>query len=354
MLDATSSLANVMITRFLGSFNSTPAGDWNLEVVLRWIKDGMYAHEINEVRQVLARHGKAAYDRAKAHLPAFTFGGTFHPKRGNLYLQQHSTLVLGDLDNLSDIAATKRAICSDPRTVGLFISPSAIGLKVLVYSPEVVDDTTYKYAWSTIRAEYEQKYRAHWDPSGKDVSRLCYASFDPDCYINFDAARFDVPPPPVSTPQPTPTQATTKHTIERSDDYAVRAIKTAVQMIETAAPGVRHHTRLRASRLLGGYVAGQLITHDQAYTVLKEALRDHTEDLDRALKTVEDGLRYGEENPIKIEDLEAEQQAWIESHPTTKTTTRQPPTADDPWEGRRTLPLKPYQGLRLGRTVRRG
>jgi hypothetical protein len=202
MRDTTISLANVMITRFPNSFDSTPWGDWNLEVVLQWIRDGMYAYEINRVRQILARHGKTDYDRAKAQLQAFTFGGQFFPKRGNAFLQQHSGLVLADFDDLPDVKATKHMLSSDPHVVYAFESPSATGVKAAILVPIVYDNASYKHAWHSVKDHYEKLYGIRWDPSGKDISRLCYASYDPDFYWNPDAVCFDVPP--VSAPEPRP------------------------------------------------------------------------------------------------------------------------------------------------------
>jgi VirE N-terminal domain len=239
------------------------------------------------------------------------------PSRGNAYLQQHSGLVHGDLDDVGDVEAVKRALADDRRTVYVFISPSANGVKVGVHVPIVDDDAAYKHAWQAVATEYERLYGVRWDPSGKDISRLCYISNDPDLYMNLDAEEFNIPPAPVLEPRPP------QGSVSRRDPwyqgYAERAIHTAVQMIEDAELGTRHHTRLRAARLLGGYVAGGLLSDDQAYGALAQALVDHTEDLQRALKTVEDGLAYGKSHPITVDALEAERQDWLAHHGRTNT-----------------------------------
>jgi hypothetical protein len=142
------------------------------------------------------------------------------------------------------------------------------------------------------------------------------------------------------------------HTIDRSDDYAVRAIKTAVQMIQAALLGTRHHTRLKAARLLGGFVAGGLLSHDQAYTVLEQALNGHTDNMAAALRTVKAGLAYGQAHSITLEALEEERQAWLDQHFARNRVNpmngvrqeSQEPPVDDPWEGSHTLPMRPYTG----------
>jgi hypothetical protein len=127
-----------------------------------------------------------------------------------------------------------------------------------------------------------------------------------------------------------------------------------VQMIQSAPMGTRHHTRLRAARLLGGYVAGGMLSEERAYGVLAQALVGYTEDLPRALRTVEDGLRYGQARPIQLQDLERERQAWLDQHRSLSSHTPYKASPEDPWTGRRTLPLRPYTGLRMPREVRRG
>jgi hypothetical protein len=354
MPDLTSLLTNTMITRFRDSFQPTPAGDWNLQVVLQWIRGGMYAYEINRLRHVLARDGKPSYDRLKVQLTAFTFGGTFYPRRGIAHLRQHSGLVVGDQDHLADVRAVKRSICADPRTAFAFISPSGFGQKVGVRVPVVGDDETYKYVWQTVAAEYERLYGVRWDPSGKDISRLCFASFDPELYWNPAAAAFDVPPVPAPEPRrpALPRPATPRYGPDRHD-YGAQAIRTTVQMIESAVLGTRHHARLKAARLLGGYIAGGLLSEDQAYGALAQALVGHTEDLKRALKTVEDGLAYGQAHPITLEALEAERRARLREHQSRHAATHWDPPADSPWAGMNTLPIRPYMGYR-GVTIRGG
>jgi VirE N-terminal domain len=112
---------------------------------------------------------------------------------------------------------------------------------VVLWSP---DDAAYKRAWRLVSAHYERRYGGIWDASGKDISRLCFASYDTHAYVNFNAEMF---------------------VMDSQQWYVEQAIKTAVQMITSAAIGTRHHTRLRAARLLGGYV-GATCSHQMKPT----------------------------------------------------------------------------------------
>jgi VirE N-terminal domain len=341
-------LADAPLSLFRNSFNSTPLKIIPLQHMLEAILTGRYQSQVDQLRRILAREGKRAYDHAKAYLPAVTFGGTFAPSRRTAYLQQHSGVVHVDLDKLSDLTATKRAYCSDPRTCYCFTSPSWIGLKAGIYIGIVADVAAYKHAWHTVRKEYEARYGVPWDPSGKDVSRLCFMSYDPELYWNPEAICFDVPLPAVPGVRSAATplsRAQTSIAHRDRQDYAAQAISIATRMIQSAPLGLRHHARLKASRLLGGYIAGGLMTEDQAYGALAQALVGHTEDRERALKTVEDGLAYGQANPITLDALATDREEWIRQHRNTHSG-QQWMSPDDLWEGTNTLLIKPYVGYR--------
>jgi VirE N-terminal domain len=122
-------LSDAQLSLFENSFNSTPIATMSLEQIIHRIQSGYYRSKVETVRQILAREGKPAYDKAKTYLPAVTFSGTFHPKRGNAYLQRHSGIIHADMDHPPNVAATKKALSSNPRVVYFFISPSMVGLK---------------------------------------------------------------------------------------------------------------------------------------------------------------------------------------------------------------------------------
>jgi len=315
MFDTTSRLRHAQVNLFYNSYKPTAIKTFTLDEALQGIRLGVWREDVNAVRRTLKIEGKAAYDQRKQRLYALTFGGIFVPTRANANLRQHTGLVHGDLDHLGtlgDILGIQTAIATHPCTVYVFVSPSMAGLKVGVRVPIVADAASYAHAWRIVSAEYEQRYGGHWDASGKDVARLCFVSYDMGLYVNLQAVCFFIPPAQAPT-SPPPLQLVPRTHIDHQD-YAERAIRTATEMIQAAPLGSRHHTRLRAARLLGGYTAGGLLTEDHAYGALSQALSGHTEDLERALKTVEDGLRYGQAHPITLEALEAERQAWLDVH----------------------------------------
>src|SRR6266567_4078454 len=171
------------IDYFRGVVNVVPFLTCTLMEFLGDIQQGIYKRQIEPLRRLLATGHHEGYKKAKTALDAITPCGSFYPTRGKDHLLIHSGIVHGDLDHLDDLQAAKHLVCSDPHTVYCFDSPGGAGLKIGVHVEPVADDPAYKHAWQTV-ATYYQKYNVAWDESGKDISRLCFVSFDPDCYIN--------------------------------------------------------------------------------------------------------------------------------------------------------------------------
>lgn len=335
-----SQLAAAQVNLYRDSTHPTPIETLSLAEALAHIHDGMYQRRIAWLR----RATPDAYRTAKRHLPAMTLCGTFAPRRGIAYLQQHGGVVHGDLDHLDDVEAVKQRLAADPHVVYAFVSPSGAGLKVGIHVTPVADDAAYKRGWQAAAAYCHDAYGLTWDPSGKDISRLCYVSWDPALYSNLDAEVFDIPPTPI--PAPRPPQRSVPFRGSRAYGYAERAIQTATQMIESAELGTRHHTRLRAARLLGGYIGGGLLSEARALGALMQALIGQTEDFDRALETVVDGLEYGKTHPITLDALEAARQAWIDEHAPDRhhPPAGEPPSALGATNG--SASYRPYTGYR--------
>lgn len=304
------SFADLTVNLFLGAHNPAPARVLTLAEALDLIRRGTYKQEVLKLRQILTTvDGEKAYRRRKNDLNAFTFCGTFSPSRAKEHLLQHNGIVHGDLDHLPDLAAAKRALCADPTTAFCFVSPSGTGLKLGVLVEPVTDDTAYKLAWQAVADYHCDTYGLAWDQSAKNISRLCFASWDPELYSNPEAALFPVPlmviPPPRPPAPPRPADKTRDIPSDRRERYAQQATFTAVKIIDASTPGNRHHARTKAGYLLGGYVAGNVLSKAEARAALEEAVRRNTDDFDRSMRTIDDCLQAGMAKAISLEDLEA-------------------------------------------------
>jgi hypothetical protein len=291
--------------------STTPSAELSLAEVLDAIIDGLYAADIQHLRTVFRQQGEDAYATAKKHLPQITFAGTFAPTRAKEHLVCHSEVCHADIDHLADLAKTKARLQEDPHVLYVFTSPRGDGLKYGVRVAKVENDASYKHSWRTIADAHKAAYGVTWDPSGKDICRLCFVSWDPACYLNPDAAVYHVPPPMV-TPPPTPacSRPVTRFADDHRTRFAQRAIAVAVRMITDAPQGQQHYARLRAARLLGGYVAGGFLTETEAKEALQAPTEAQAKNVRAAMKTIADGLAHGEAMPITFDELEADYQAW--------------------------------------------
>jgi hypothetical protein len=309
-------LHGAAVNLFEGSANPTPVKVLSLAEALEAIQDGTYRRPIQSLRALLQAGRKADYDRTKRRLDAVTFGGTFSPTRAKANLKLHTGIVHGDLDHLTDLDAAKNALTTDPHVLYCFISPSGTGLKVGVGVAPVDDDDAYKHAWQAVANAHQRDYELTWDPSGKDICRLCYVSWDPELYRNQDSRLSPVPPyaPPPPKPQPFSPIAPFDIPRDRRQRYAQQVIQAAVAMIDGSSPGNRHFRRRKASELLGGYIAGGILTYDDAYAALEQAVERNTTNPQRSMKIILSGLHHGQTRPITLEALEVERQDWLEQH----------------------------------------
>src|SRR5690606_39195613 len=72
----------------------------------------------------------------------------------------------------------------------VFISPSGTGLKILVKVD--TDKDMHDVAFEQVKNHYESLLGVDIDQSGKDVSRLCFISYDPELYYNPESNEFKI------------------------------------------------------------------------------------------------------------------------------------------------------------------
>jgi hypothetical protein len=136
------------------------------------------------VRKIRLEKDKELRNKFKQELPAICFSGTFS-KREDSALIEHSGLICLDFDDFpsnDEILAKKDELANDPYTFSVFISPSGNGLKVLVKIP--ADETKHKAFFNALEAHYNCE---QFDKTSKNVSRVCYESYDPTIYVNINS-----------------------------------------------------------------------------------------------------------------------------------------------------------------------
>jgi hypothetical protein len=166
--------------------------DKALIVITNDIKGGKYKEPVEVIRKLIAEGQEKEADKLKKQLLGFTPSGTFANGRKAELLTQYSGYVILDLDKLnpSDLEKAKSIASSITHTFAAFVSPSGNGLKIIVAVNSTAEH--HNLAFQQVSDYYENQLQLNLDPSGKDVSRLCFMSYDPDCYRNINAEPFNV------------------------------------------------------------------------------------------------------------------------------------------------------------------
>jgi len=155
-----------------------------MPVILEQIKDGRFKSQVEPLRALLQQGNKEEYDKKKKSLPSFTPSGTFNSRRILPNLNHYSGCIIIDIDKLTpeQLSKAKSTAIEIPFTYACFISPSNNGLKILVK----VDSKPifHKQAFNQVKEHYETLLQIPIDPSGKDITRLCFFSYDEDLYLN--------------------------------------------------------------------------------------------------------------------------------------------------------------------------
>lgn len=180
------------------------------------IKTGIWKNEVEELREIFKTSGKSAYKDARIKsLECVTISGIFS-RCADDSLEHHSGLIAIDLDDLGDnLAATKQQLMNDSTVFCFFVSPSGNGLKVLL-PIDAKDGATHRAAYQQILERYKN-LGMNPDTTGRNPSRLCFVSYDPEIWVN------PSPPPlllstPVPTPASTPTTYNLHTTLQTTPD----------------------------------------------------------------------------------------------------------------------------------------
>ena len=182
-------------------FNNFNKVSDNLEitVILEQLKSDKYKNRILQLRNLLVAGNESEYNNKKKSLPAFTPCGLFEGGRKMEFLKEYSGLIILDIDKLppDQLAQIKQTAQGIVFTYCVFTSPSGNGCKILTHVKTChwhVSQTQSNHltAFNQIKQHYESILNVPIDPSGKDITRLCFFSWDPEIYINPDAPAYEI------------------------------------------------------------------------------------------------------------------------------------------------------------------
>jgi hypothetical protein len=154
-------------------------------VMLDRIRNGASKEVVEGIRN---EKDKTTRNILKQQLPAICFSGKF-TKREDKAILEHSGFICLDFDGYAtdkDMKADKDIISNNKYTYSVFVSPSGNGLKVIVRIPRDVDN--HKNYFNALERYFNSKY---FDKTSKNVSRVCYESYDPEIYVNTNSDLWD-------------------------------------------------------------------------------------------------------------------------------------------------------------------
>lgn len=296
-----------LVSTFRNSTDPTVVCDLDYKQVLEKIRSGgKTKQQVLHVRDIYQKEGKSErYSKEKKKLPGITFSGNFG-YRDKLNLLTATGFIVADLDSLEDVDSAFNKLSEDKHTWFVFRSPSNDGLKCAFRDKNIKTVRDLERFYYAIEAYFKQIYNLKTDPACKDISRLCFFSYDPDIYINEDPLFFDVSDwtieePDLESERPEPTKEDLKHSPAK-EKYAREVLKSCCNAIRESELGNQHYTRLNRSRLMGGYL--NYVSEKEALTEIEKAVKDSgAENMQAAMKTVGEGLNHGKQTPLVIPGL---------------------------------------------------
>lgn len=174
------------VNLFTNIRTTTPVLTRNVGFFLDRIQNGS-SKDINEkLRAGLGTLTDEEQNALKRKLPVICFNGTFIT-RSKANLKESSGLAILDFDDFTNIKEAnefKESLKEDVHILSAWTSPR-FGVKALYRIMKVNNDEEFKAVFNEIEKIYPEL-----DDSGKDISRACFESYDPNIYINMDAEIF--------------------------------------------------------------------------------------------------------------------------------------------------------------------
>ena len=171
------------VSFYTSVLSTSPKVSKDVSFFLERIREGKSKDLVGQIR---ATTEEDKQQELKKQLPVVTFNG-FFANRSKLGLKKSSGLLTMDFDDCKGIESAKELkdkLKEDKHVFAAWISPR-IGVKALYRIIDVDDDAHFKQVFAQVKQRYPDL-----DDSGKDISRACYESFDPEIYINLDAEVF--------------------------------------------------------------------------------------------------------------------------------------------------------------------
>lgn len=229
------------------------------------VQEGLRRIKEGESKERIQSYRKSKMASLKRSLPLVTWSGTFTERKAEA-LTAHSGLIVLDFDHVGQ--EYKEELKNDPYIYAAWVSPSGDGVKALV---KIQDHQSHVEHFYALKRRFPKM-----DDSGKDVSRACFESYDPDLYLNEGAEVFTDKSKPVDT----------------------KAIeKRILKIVESSQEGNRNVELYKASRLAGGYISSGVLDCSFRDKLVKAGVERGLENIESE-RTTDNGIKDGKANPI--------------------------------------------------------
>lgn len=140
---------------------------------------GTIKGQIEEIRKF-----PIACKKKKLELPVIMWQGIFTHRADN-GLRSLSSLMCVDIDHKTpeELSMLRTSLMREPWALSMFRSPSGDGLKVIVKTDNM-DMAHYKNCYRQLEALFKERYGIKPDNKCEAISQGCFASYDPDIYVN--------------------------------------------------------------------------------------------------------------------------------------------------------------------------
>ena len=205
---------NPLVSYFPNAYENLPT-DIPAAQFIASIKGGQHKKLVEEIRErfqrALARgvdyaKAKRAVDTHKKKLPCVSFAGIL-PMRDKNATPQFTGLFQADLDLLGDrLSEIRGTLMADPHVYAQYVSPTGEGLKAIYRVPICRSADEYKLVFAAVSARVQDLAGVEIDKL-ENFTCLCFASHDPDAYLNPNAVELPVgfsQPAEMNPPLPTP------------------------------------------------------------------------------------------------------------------------------------------------------
>ena len=155
------------------------------------IRNGKWKNEVSSYRQLM-RDGKSEEaGRVKSNLPAILVAGVCEGGHTKANFRKFSGELVIDVDGCDDRAKELLDLLkAQPWVRAGWISVSGNGFKVVVRADAETPYEFEKLAYPQVAARVQELIGFPVDKQCKDLTRMCYVSWDEDAFLNEDCETF--------------------------------------------------------------------------------------------------------------------------------------------------------------------